>query len=236
MERPHAIREGMDMRMTFVGFIVVLFLVGSFGTLPINGTRICSERIQLGNEAVILSEKRPELGLEYARAARFRLASRKTTYHLGEMMNVDSALLNISGRSAFFRQPKNSEFAARDRRGNEVGVTPYVTASSDITRKSFSLLQRDEILTNSTQLLVGCNERVFKDVNAALMTDDDRILFDRNLFVNQGYGCINVKHAGTYSLVAEESNEYVVVSSGNNSTLTVVGGIQSNYLTITVTK
>lgn len=226
----------MDMRMKLVGFIIVLVFVGNIGTVPINAVRICSPRLQSDIETVILSGRRPELRIEYARAARFKLASRKTTYRIGEIISLDAALLNVSGQPAYFRHPENSEFVARDRRGNEVRVIPYVTPSVDITRTSFSLLQKDQILTNSTQLLVGCNDRVSRDVIASLGEDNDRVVFDRNLFVNQGYGCIDVRHAGTFAVTAEESNEYVVVSSGVSSALTVVGTIQSNYFTITVTK
>jgi hypothetical protein len=41
-------------------------------------------------------KKRRDLGADYGRVARFRLASRKTTYHVGEMVTIDLAMMNVS--------------------------------------------------------------------------------------------------------------------------------------------
>ncbi|MGH9932191.1 MAG: hypothetical protein ACREA9_23565, partial [Pyrinomonadaceae bacterium] len=47
---------------------------------------------------------RPKLGVEYERVATFKLASRKTTYRIGEMISLDLAILNAAKTLVFFHK------------------------------------------------------------------------------------------------------------------------------------
>src|SRR5688500_126601 len=50
-------------------------------------------------------EDHPKLGIEYTQVARFKLASRKTEYRVGEIISVDVAMLNASKTPNCFLKP-----------------------------------------------------------------------------------------------------------------------------------
>src|SRR5262245_29970443 len=52
---------------------------------------------------------RPELGVDIGTVATFKIASRKKIYHLGEMVNIDLALLNTSDQPIFFQRLVTAE-------------------------------------------------------------------------------------------------------------------------------
>lgn len=65
---------------------------------------------------------------------------------------------------------------------------------------------------------------------------DDRKIFDQNLFVSWGQGCLDIKRLGTYTFLGEQINEYVVVSSESRDMQTAAGSLRSNSLGFIVIK
>jgi len=188
------------------------------------------------SEPVVLREKRPELGVDYFSTAKFKLASRKKYYRIGELISLDTALINVSGKPVFLRELRGVEFSATDNTGKEVDVVQYINVSSDITPDSFRLVQPGEMIQHTVHFLAGCNKQALENINLMLDTRDDRKIFDQNLFVSWGQGCLDIRRSGSYTLSGKRTNEYVVVSSDSPNTQTAVGTVKSNALKITVSK
>ena len=49
-------------------------------------------------------KKRPDLGVDYSQVANLKLASRKTSYRVGEMISIDIAIINSSDAPVFFHK------------------------------------------------------------------------------------------------------------------------------------
>lgn len=187
-------------------------------------------------EPVVLREKRPELGVESSIVARLKLASRKNYYRIGELISLDSALINLSGKPVFLKDLKGIEFSATDNAGKEIDVVQYINISSDITLDSFRLVQPGELIQHTVNILVGCNKQAFKNLNLMLDAKDDRKVFEHELFVSWGQGCLDIKRSGTYAVSGKRTNEYVIVTSDSPNTRTAVGAMKSNALKIIVSK
>lgn len=84
-------------RITVMASIVLASLVTSQSLIG-QSTRGKKAQPSAGLEDI---KKRPDLGVDYARVAKFKLASRKTTYRVGEMMSIDLAIMNASSTAVF---------------------------------------------------------------------------------------------------------------------------------------
>jgi hypothetical protein len=62
----------------------------------------------------------------------------------------------------------------------------------------------------------------------------DEEIFEQNLFVTWGDRCLDIKRPGTYTIVAEVTNDYVVQSPCESNSKTAVGTIRSTPLTINI--
>lgn len=187
-------------------------------------------------EPVVLREKRPELGVEYLSTGKLKLASRKKYYRIGELVSLDAALINISSKPIFLRDLRDMEFLASSNAGEEIDLVQYVNVSSDATPDRFPLVRPGEIIQHTVHILVGCNKQAFANINLMLDARNGRTVFDRNLFVSWGQGCLDIRRSGTYTLSAKRTNEYVVVSSDTPNTQTAVGSVESNALSIIVNR
>lgn len=186
--------------------------------------------------SVVLADHRLEYSIAFSNISELKLSSRKTRYRMGELLSLDAALINSSDKPIYLTELRDLSFSARNIAGNKVGVANYVEISSDVSPDSFQLVQAGEMITHTVHILVGCDKRVLKNTQLMLDAKDDRSIFDRNLFVSWGQGCLDAKRVGTYKLTAELTNDYVVVSSEFGNLRTAVGSITSNPLTIIISK
>jgi len=178
--------------------------------------------------------RHPGLGVDYSSIARVKLASRKETYHLREMISLDVAILNRSKASVFLLSALTPNFHLQDENGKEVIITPYGFPARGITASLFTLVEPNEIITEYFDLLAGCDQRAFDQLYSNPETIDDLKAFNDNLFVNWGRACLRIEHPGTYFIVADIRNDYVINSLSKKKVKTAVGRIKSNLLKITV--
>lgn len=192
-------------------------------------------------------KKRPDLGVDYARVANFKLASRKTTYRVGEMISIDLAIMNTSDSPVFFHELNRPSVAleARDQGGTVVLINDYTTALEATSLESYRETKPSHLVLASFQLLAGCTSDVdaFLEHKYKLSLEDFqsgeagyfRRLFEDALFVNWGQACFASKKPGKYAITAEQSNDAVLVSPQKPKMKTAVGTIRSTPLTITIT-
>ena len=186
---------------------------------------------------VIRVEEHPSLGAEYAQVSSFKLASRKTRYRFGEIISLDLALLNKSNMPLFFHDLFTPNIFIRGRRQKDKEVLPYLILDRVATSRSFHLALPGEMVTHSIQLLIGCDEQALKQIEAEQNDTDDRVMFDSNLFLNWGQGCLNVSHPGNYKITVSQSNQYVVLNTtAYQNAKTATGTIRSSPLNITIIK
>jgi hypothetical protein len=179
-------------------------------------------------------ENRRDLGLEYASAAKLKLASRKKTYHLGEMISLDLAMLNTTKAPIFFSRLLQPNFYVRDHRGNSMDIVPYLVVESAPSPDLYALIQPDEIMTKSFDVLAGCDKKAFENLNNGIDDRDGKDLFERDRFVNWGQLCLKVAQPGTYSITIEQNNHDVVISANGSNAKTAIGVIRSTPLTIEI--
>lgn len=191
-------------------------------------------------------QERPQLGIEYSRVAQFKLASRKRSYRIGEMFSLDVAMLNTANAQVFFHKPSGPTLTinARDDKGAEITVTPTSMDLEAVIPQSYLLLDSNEVIVGSLQVLAGCNVEGVAAFDEARQKFNKEVhqgqvkygkgLFERNLFINWGDACLRLTQPGTYTITVEITNQHVVVSSCESSLKTAVGNLISTPLTITV--
>lgn len=205
----------------------------------------CGDVERLNRRYVERVRKQPALGVDYARVAKFKLASRKTSYRTGELISLDFAMLNTAEVPVFFSQelsyPSFIKLKATDEKGTEVGVFEYEVFQLGVRTNSYTLLNANGIVTGTIHLLAGCEERsLFAKAKIKAVEDagalQDRAAFERDLFVSWGDFCLNAAGPGKYTITAEMTNEFVVGSPCEPTIKTAVGTIRSTPLTITITE
>lgn len=182
------------------------------------------------------SENRPDLGIEYAGAAKLKLVSRKATYRLGEMISLDLAMLNTAKIPVFFDRLLQPNFYVRDRRGNSVDLVPYLIVEPAPGPDLYALLQPEDMMTKSFEVLAGCDKKALENLSKGLDDKDSKEMFERDRFVNWGQLCLRVTRPGAYTITVEQGNSNVVVSANQPSTKTAIGVIRSTPLTIEITR
>lgn len=211
------------------GITVCIFLLGALTIKTGNG--LGSAQTIKNNRWVESAKSRPDLSVKFDSVAQLKIAVRKSTFHIGEMIDLNIAVLNSSKKGVFFPLMLDPQIDVQSPSDESVKVRLYGTAERTMVPSSFTLLAPSEADTASFQLLAGCDRRAFSKSNSA---DNDRIAFDENLFVNWGRACLSLTRPGTYVLTAEIHNDYVIVSRRHEDTKSAVGKIRSNPLTITI--
>jgi hypothetical protein len=194
--------------------------------------------------SVIAVRKRPSLGVDYSRVAKFKLASRKSSYRVGEMISLDLAILNSTNARTFFLQilPSTITLSAYDESGVRVGVYPFTIHQLGVSQDLYTVLNPSVIAVGTFHLLVGCSEQAtFLESKDKILNDGlgnkvpgDSDSFEHNLFVDWGDGCFKVERAGHYTITAEIANTHVIVSSFDRTVKTAVGTLRSTPFTLRI--
>jgi hypothetical protein len=190
---------------------------------------------------------RKRLGIPYSKAVQFKLGSRKTVYKDGEIITLDLAILNTSGASLFIYKPARPflSFKVVSDEGKQLDVRPYSSVLAGVAPSSFGYIDRSGLLTASFQIFVSCNSRQLAEFQKAqqdLLSRSNldealynRSLFENNLFATWGDACLlSSSPSGTFTIVAELSNDYVVWSPCEPLAKTAVGTVESKALTVRV--
>ena len=180
------------------------------------------------NKSVERAESHPNLTVKFDGVAQLKLASRKSTFHLGEMITLDIALLNASSRSLFFRKLSELQVKAVNSAGQPLMVQAYGVADRALVPGSFVRLAPGEIIVHSFQLLAGCDKRAFAQI--ASTKDDDLTVFKNGLFLSWGDACLPITQPDTYTFSVETKNDFVLLSPRTGNVRTAVGTIKSNSL------
>jgi hypothetical protein len=181
-------------------------------------------------------DEQVDSGVEYSRVAQFKSASRKLVYHADDFINIDFAMLNTSDAPVFFKDLSYAELNVVSNEDEKHLVTGYVALDIRPSLKSYNLIQPGEFIRGSYPLLARCDDRHYFRYTFDKGTDYktiERRIFEENLFLNFGQGCIRASAPGTYIFKAKQSNRAVVVGPGVNFK-TAVGEITSTPITITI--
>lgn len=206
----------------------------------------CAELDLPGYRHLEALKKHPDLGIDYGRVTNFKLASRKTTYRMDELISIDMAMMNTSNAKVFFFNKLGGAsltLTVEDEKGIKKDMNYYWTTTEVVTEEQYSKLYPNTFVSGSFQLLAGCEgsakaylkerEKLFADI-AQDKTDIYRGLFERDLFANWGTACLDIKGPGTYLITAEMSNDGVIASSCEPEVKTAIGKIRSAPLKITI--
>lgn len=174
------------------------------------------------------SDIRPDLAIKFQDVAQLKIGSRKSMFHMGEMITIDIALLNTSPQPLFFRKLSDLDINATSSAGQKMTVQRYGVPERAMVPAAFVRLSPGEIVVNSFQLLVGCDRRAFTQTSG----EDDRTVFDRGLFLNWGDACLPNPESETYMLSIKLRNNFVVLPSRTEKLRSAVGTINSNSLEI----
>jgi hypothetical protein len=236
-------------RQTKLLFLTLVFLIISLldSHALANQRQQCKDTVVKPRRSLSPVNERKQLGSDYSRVARFKLISRKKTYRVGEIINLDLAFMNSSEEKIFFRGFSDTyiNLEVRDEKGNMVKVLPYDNSLKGLTSDSYILVEPDSIITWTYELLTGCQgtDEIEKFWEASKTLQDDmkqnklkyqKEEFDRDLFVNFGLACLDTLHPGAYTITATAANDYVVVSPCEGNLKTVIGKITSAPLQITI--
>ena len=205
----------------------------------------CTETELLERRSLKEVKERPDLGIDYARVTNFKLASRKTTYRMDDMISIDMAMLNTASVPLFFPHLLDASLTIfiRDEKGVEVAVNPYDISSGIATPAEYDKLLRNDIVIGSLEFIAGCDTKVEAHQGERIRLIEDtssgkmelyKSVFERDLFTNWGYGCIRFAGPGTYTITAEMTSDYVVTSPCESEVKTATGKIRSLPLKISI--
>lgn len=213
---------------------ITLAVAVLFGHLISLHYNLKDNQLQKGRGSIERSEKRPDLSVQYTDTAKLKLASRKTTYRLGEMISLDLALLNIARSPVFFHRLLQPNFHVTSRRKVSVGVVPYLIIEPVPDADLYTLLQPGEITTKSFEVLAGCETQALENLSKGL-DKSAKELFEQDQFVNWGEFCLRVDRPGTYTIIVEQLNSDVVIAGNDASSIrTAIGEIRSTPLNIEI--
>lgn len=225
------------MRLLTAATITLAFLMCVPCQAAWGGRRSQTSPRAAGRPTAVRVSKRPELGTDISKVARFKLASRKTDYRLGEMITLDVAMLNVASTPVFFpnlQEPMRLEVL--DEKGTKVLVSQYLDLYLVLSADYYSLLNPNEMAAASYDVIAGCDNRVFENFNDQHEAPNDKAAFEQNQFVSFGRACLNLTRPGTYTITSIVNNQHVLAPASGTSHKTAVGKITSLPLTITISE
>ena len=98
---------------------------------------------------VVSVDSRPTRATDWQEVAELKLVARKNTFHVGEMINVDIAMMNQSSEEIFFRSINSPSFVATDEAGKSIAVVPYVVTEFTYTTDLFKLVRASDTTASS---------------------------------------------------------------------------------------
>jgi hypothetical protein len=214
----------IDMNSSKASILLMLALIWPCVT----GAQTLSDREP--ERLVFRSDERPDLAVDYSQAARFKLATRKHTYRIGETIIVGAAVLNTTGRPVFFWN-WFPEFFFYDERGEVMNPTLALVHNA-VLPGMFELVEPNHIKTYSSEFVIGCPEKNAGQSNGMTDWDDERSVFENDLFVSGN--CLRIIRPGTYTIRASQQNGHVVESPNEPEARTAVGTIEAEPLKIKV--
>jgi hypothetical protein len=228
--------------------LFALIVIGlTYSPCAVGQNKNCNESELIKYRYVQTLKEQPKLGVEYDRVAIFKLAARKTKYNIGEMISIDLAMLNTFYEPVFLKRisPVAVMLTVTDEKGTKVGAWGYEVYQLGVSKELYTLLNPGEILVGSFQLFTDCEQhrkymetrnQLLNNTNQLMGSSEDKLIFEKNLFINWGDACLNPAKPGKYTIIAEADNNHIIGSSCEPNTKTAVGTIRSMPLTITISE
>lgn len=200
-----------------------------------SSSKICSQNSTYLNNAEKKAtfEKainRPDLAVNFSNVAKLKVFVRKNVYSFQEMMILDVAMLTTTKSELYFPDLLKAQIKIRSK-SRIVNVYPYLITS---TRFSPELL-KGKLVSKSFNLIIGCKAEKQNILNV-LESDDDKIIFENNLFRTYGDACIDIRKSGIYEISVEILNDSVVISEDKEKYQTAIGKVKSKALRINVNR
>lgn len=216
------------MKRRYICFLLILVFCAS--------SKYTFSQITTDNKQKAIFEevkKRPDLGVDISKITKLKIFLPKETYQLQETMILDLGLLVESNEAYFFPEDLNVKIIIRDKQKNKVLIDTIYSIDKEPNYEIF----KTTIIRNSTQLLVGCKNKVMNEIDESskvIFDDNLKAGFEKNLFRSFPHGCIDINNASELEISAEVYNDLVVVSQDKEKIKTAVGNVKSNILKINV--
>lgn len=196
-------------------------------------------RRRVEKEETARAATRPDLGVESSQAARLKVVTRKTSYRVGEMIDLHLALLNAGEEPVYFYELSRPALYVSFEGEAERRIYGYIITMKAVQPDEFTLLGPKLMMTGTYQALAGCKpsaEVAAAWAGAGPYVDDghDLIEFEKGAFASYGSTCLPFERPGTYTIRAEHENHHVVVTGRKSNPKTAVGTLRAAPIKITV--
>jgi hypothetical protein len=231
------------MLLRICGLVCVLIAHGVFAL-------IIGQQPYLGKLSMFSANEKTKQQVSAASVANLKLISRKPAYRYGETIDLSLGLLNTSSQMLFFVKPDIIPLAtitAKDEQGKEQQIRENEVFAVNVAPESYSLIFPQYLLVARFYILAGCdtpeiqmwrkNKMTFyEDAKKQNGFEYQRELFERELFGDFEYGCLNYVKEGNYTFSVSVNNEHILTSSARPDIKTAVGNIASNPLQLKIYK
>ncbi|HRH42046.1 MAG TPA: hypothetical protein PKY82_10405 [Pyrinomonadaceae bacterium] len=187
----------------------------------------------LSNMRVLEAKERPNLSVNYNQSVNFKIASNKTIYRVGDIIKITYAMLNKSEANLYLPQFL-PEIILKSSAGKQARLEKYFIVDYKISPEMFDLTESNRLIVKSEYFHIGCNDEKF---NRFLESkDNEKLIFERNLFAVLDFPCLRVDKTGVYTIKATQTNQFVVESRIERGVKTATGKIESNLLKLKIVK
>jgi hypothetical protein len=185
-----------------------------------------------GNLKLVNKEKYVNNTVDLAKFGKLKITSRKTKYSFNEMMDLDVALWVKSDEIYYI--PINLDIKVKVKSSQESDIEAKPVMSVDFYSDKF-LPSKDALVIRYFNILIGdYNSDLDKILNKGVESNENKDLFENNLFKNTLYSYIEIQKPEVIEITAELSNNLVVLSKKNSNKKTMTGNVTSNTLKIKV--
>ncbi|MBX7173129.1 MAG: hypothetical protein K1X72_19325 [Pyrinomonadaceae bacterium] len=180
------------------------------------------------------AKEKPVLSINYPQVVEFKMVSNKDTYRIGDIMKITFAMLNKSANYIFLRD-FDPEVHLIDSKGRKSDLEKYLLVDPKITSEMFELTEPNHMIFKSEYIHIGCNDKKFN--NLFKLGEDEKLIFEKNLFAQFDVPCLRIKQTGFYTIKANQTNQFVIGSGeAESNPKTATGKVESNSLRIKIVK
>lgn len=219
------------MRSAFLSAMLFFIVpIGDAGAKPKPASRYSGQKDHVSRAA-----KRPDLTLPISEVSSLKIASRKSSYRIGEMIRIDIAILNRSNLPLYVRNLSWASLSLLEaNESRPIPINRYMLIDRLVTPEGFEILMPGEFAERSVDILSVCDPRAFEQTYPSEDADAETRQFEQGQFINFGNACLKDLKGGTYKFTAVLQNGYVVISQKTLNHKTATGSIISAPLVISI--
>jgi hypothetical protein len=217
----------MMKKLNLILIFVVIFVINSRSQIIFAPYQKGEENLKLGKKEKYLNNT-----ADLAKFGKLKITSRKTRYSVNEMMDLDVALWVKSNEVYYL--PINLDIKVMVKSSQEASIEAKPVMYVDFYSDKF-LQSKDALVIRYYNILIGgVNSDLDKILNEDVKSDENKEIFENNLFKNILYSYIEIQKPEVIEITAELSNNIVVLSRKNSTKKTLTGKIKSNTLKIKI--